>query len=80
VPEVEEKLAAYDASVDPAEREKLIKEVQVYFNENWVFPYIYSLGLTMAQGPRIANDWREIWFAVPQYPYIYPYEDIRLKG
>jgi ABC-type transport system substrate-binding protein len=79
-PEVEAKMAAYDASTDPAEREQLLKDVQIYFNEKWLFPYVYNIGLTMAQGPRIANDWHEIWFAVPQYPYIYPWEDVRLKS
>ena len=37
------------ASTDPEERERLIKEVQVYFNEKWLFPYVYNIGLTMAQ-------------------------------
>ena len=79
LPEVDAKMAAYGASTDPAERERLIKEVQVILNENWIFPYVFNVGVTMAQGPRIANDPAEIWFTVPQYPYLYPYEDIRLK-
>jgi hypothetical protein len=73
------KMVAYGASTDPAERERLIKEVQLILNENWTFPYVFNAGVTMAQGPRIANDPAEIWFTVPQYPYLYPYEDIRLK-
>ena len=79
LPEVDAKMAAYGASTDPAERERLIKEVQLILNENWTFPYVFNAGVTMAQGPRIANDPAEIWFTVPQYPYLYPYEDIRLK-
>ncbi len=79
MPEVDAKMAAYAASTDPAERDKLIKEAQIIINDNWVFPYVYNIGLTMAQGPRIANDPYEIWFAVPQYPYLFPYEDIKLK-
>ena len=80
VPEIDAKMAAYAASTDPAERDRLIKEVQVYINENWIFPYVYNIGLTMAQGPRIANDPYDIWFAVPQYPYLFPYEDIQIKS
>ena len=49
-------------------------------NDNWVFPYVYNIGLTMAQGPRIANDPYDIWYAVPQYPYLFPYEDIQVKS
>ena len=79
LPELDAKMVAYGASTDPAERERLIKEVQLILNENWTFPYVFNAGVTMAQGPRIANDPAEIWFTVPQYPYLYPYEDIRLK-
>jgi peptide/nickel transport system substrate-binding protein len=79
IPDVDAKMAAYSASTDPAERDRLIKEAQVALNDNWTFPYVYNIGLTMAQGPRIANDPYEIWFSVPQYPYLFPYEDIRLK-
>jgi peptide/nickel transport system substrate-binding protein len=80
VPEADAKFAQYEKSTDPAERTRLIKEVQKIYSDLYAFPYVYSIGLTMAQGPRIVNDWHEIWFAVPQYPYIYPWEDVRLKG
>jgi peptide/nickel transport system substrate-binding protein len=80
LPEVDANMAAYEASTDPAERDRLIKEVQVTLNDQWIFPYVYNIGLTMAQGPRIANDPYDIWFSVPQYPYLFPYEDIQITS
>jgi peptide/nickel transport system substrate-binding protein len=80
LPEADAKFAQYEKSTDPAERDRLIKEIQKIYNDLYLFPYVYNIGLTMAQGARIANDWHEIWFAVPQYPYIYPWEDVRLKS
>ncbi|MFN0091081.1 MAG: ABC transporter substrate-binding protein [Acidimicrobiales bacterium] len=79
VPEIDAKMAAYDASINLAERQKLVKEAQQIIGDQWIFPYVYNVGLTMAHGPRIANPWQEIWYSIPQYPYAYPYEDIKLK-
>jgi peptide/nickel transport system substrate-binding protein len=79
IPELDAKFDRYEASVDPEERTKLMKDMQVMLNEQYVFPYVYNIGLTMAQGPRIANPVEDLWFTIPQYPYIYPFEDIELR-
>jgi peptide/nickel transport system substrate-binding protein len=79
IPELDAKFDRYEASTDPSERERLIKEIQLQLSDDYVFPYVYNIGLTMAQGPRIANDPEDIWFAIPQYYYLFPYEDIELK-
>ena len=40
---------------------------------------LYRQAFINAQGPRIANKWDEIIGAIPQYTYVGPYEEIRLK-
>ncbi len=47
--------------------------------DNYIFAPVYRLAFINAQGPRIANQWDEILGAVPQYVYVGPYEDVRLK-
>ncbi len=47
--------------------------------DNYIFVPVYRQAFINAKGPRIANDWREIFGAIPQYVYVGPYEDIRLK-
>ncbi len=72
--------AEYEPSTDPVAREKVMKELQIEFNDRYVFPYVYNLGLTMATGPRVLNTPEEIWFSIPQYPYVYPFEDVKVKA
>lgn len=80
IPELDAKFAQYEASVDLDERDRLMAELQTEMNDQYVFVYVYNLGLTMAQGPRIANAPEEIWFSIPQFPYVFPWEDVRLKS
>ena len=79
VPEIDEKMAQYDASANPTERERLVTEVQEYILANSIFVPIYRSAFICAIGPRIANPWQEIAGAVPQYGYFGPYEDLRIK-
>jgi ABC-type transport system substrate-binding protein len=79
IPEVDEKFAAYEASTDPAERTRLITEVQQILLDLYVFPYAYSQTNLTVTGPRIANASEEIWQAIPQFPLLGPYEDVELK-
>jgi peptide/nickel transport system substrate-binding protein len=79
VPEIDEKFAQYERSADAKERERLLTEIQNYINANLIFPPVYRLAFVNVQGPRIANKWEEIWGSIPQYVYIGPYEDIKLK-
>jgi peptide/nickel transport system substrate-binding protein len=70
----------YETSTDAVQREKIIKEIQTEVNDRYVFPYVYNLGLTMATGPRVLNTPEEIWFSIPQYVYVFPFEDIKVKA
>ena len=79
VPEIDQRLQAYDQSTDLRERERLVTEIQQYMLENWIFVEIYRQALLNAQGPRIANQWDEIFGAVPGHPLFAPIEDVRLK-
>ena len=78
-PQIDERFAKYEASANPSEREQLLNEVQRYMIDNYIFVSIYRAAFINAQGPRIANQWDEILGAIPQYVYVGPYEDVRLK-
>ena len=79
VPEIEEKLTQYEKSLSPPEREKLIGEIQQYIIDNQIFVTLWRQVGLGAQGPRIANHKDEIWGAIPQFPTVGPYEDIRVR-
>ena len=79
VPEIDTKFEQYERSTDLKERERLVNEIQVYILENYIFVPVYRNLVPNVQGPRIANQWEEIWGAIPQHPTLGPYEDIRLK-
>ena len=80
IAEVDQKFAAYEASTNRDERDRLIKEIQRMISDQYVFPYVYELAFVTVQGPKLANPWNEIWGAIPQYLYLGPYEDIGLKS
>ena len=79
VPEIEDRFQQYERSIDPKERERLIQEVQQWMVDNYVFVEIYRQAILNAQGPRIANQWDEIFGAVPAHPLVAPLEDVRVK-
>ncbi len=79
IPEVEEKMKQYEASVDLQERQRLLNEVQEYLLDNYIFTPISRNAFSNAKGPRIANKGTDIIGNIPQYSYVGPYEDILLK-
>jgi peptide/nickel transport system substrate-binding protein len=79
LPEVDDRMKAYDSSVDPAQRKKLIEEVQNFLlDQYWMVPTVRQVSV-WGLGPRVANKTEEINGAVPQWPFIGPYEDIVMK-
>ena len=71
-------MKAYDASVDPAQRKKLIEEVQTFLlDQYYMLPLIRNVGV-WGIGPRLANKSQEISGAIPQWPFVGPFEDIRV--
>jgi peptide/nickel transport system substrate-binding protein len=79
LPEIEEPMKKYEASVNPDERKRLLDSVQEYLLDNYYMVPILRQAFTNALGPRIANKAEDIEGAIPQYVYIGPYEDIELK-
>ncbi|HEX2173485.1 MAG TPA: ABC transporter substrate-binding protein, partial [Dehalococcoidia bacterium] len=79
LPEIEEPFARFEQSVDPQERERILNDIQRYMLENYIFVPVYRLGSPKGVGPRIANPWQEVFASIPQYFFVGPYEDIRLK-
>ncbi|HEX2171214.1 MAG TPA: ABC transporter substrate-binding protein [Dehalococcoidia bacterium] len=79
VPEIDERFRRYEASFDPRERETILNDLQNYILDQYIFVPLYRQSFVSAVGPRMANRWDEVMGAVPQYVYIGPYEDVRLK-
>jgi len=76
---IDEKFAEYEASIDADERLGLITEIQEYIIDEHIFPYVYSLGLNMAQGPDVVQAGNEVWAQIPQYVYPGPWENITVQ-
>ena len=79
-PNIDEPFAQYEASTDPTEREELLNQIQQYIIDEHIFPYVYTLGLNMAQGPDVEQPGNEVWAQIPQYVYPGPWEDITVTG
>jgi ABC-type transport system substrate-binding protein len=79
LPDIEEPMKKYDSSTDPAERKKLLDQVQNYLLDQYLLIPILRQALPHAVGPRIANDIKDIEGSIPQYVYLGPYEDVQLK-
>ena len=79
MPEIDQKFEAYEKSINPQERERLLSEIQTYILDNHIFVPVYRLVFFEVVGPRLANKWDEVIAAIPQYIYVGPYEDIRIK-
>ena len=77
-PEVDDRMRRYDASADPAERQRLLNEVQAHLLDTYTLVPTVRLAMLNALGPRIANRAEEIMGSIPQYVYIGPYEAIQL--
>ena len=79
-PNIDDPFAEYEASTDPAEREELLNQIQQYIIDEHIFPYVYTLGLNMAQGPDVEQAGNEVWAQIPQYVYPGPWEDITVSN
>lgn len=79
-PNIDDPFAEYEASTDPDERAALLEQIQQYIIDEHIFPYVYTLGLNMAQGPDVEQPGNEVWAQIPQYVYPGPWEDITVSG
>jgi len=80
VPEVDQRMAKYDASTDPKERKQILDDLQNDLIDQYVFvPFVRSV-LIVAAGPRLANaKMEEVVGAIPQYIWFGPWEDLQVK-
>ncbi len=79
VPEIEAWVEQYEKSVDVRERQEVAKKTQTYILENYLLLPLYRNAFITVFGPRIANKWQEIFMNIPQYAFLGPYEDVRMK-
>jgi peptide/nickel transport system substrate-binding protein len=85
-PAIEERWTRHEASIDPEERDRLIKEIQRLIVEEYYFIPIYINPFVHAVGPRVlpageappGEGFHRYW-ATAQAPYPYPWEDWQLK-
>jgi peptide/nickel transport system substrate-binding protein len=79
LPEVDERMQRFEASVDPQERQKLLEEVQNFLlDQYYMIPMVRNVAV-WGFGPRIANKIEEINGSISQYPFLGPWEDIQVK-
>ncbi len=79
-PNIDDPFAEYEASIDPTERTALLNQIQQYIIDEHIFPYVYTLGLNMAQGPDVEQPGNQVWAQIPQYVYPGPWEDITVSN
>jgi len=80
VPEIDQRMARYDASVDLKERKQLLEEAQTYLLEQYLLIPLCRNVLSFAAGPRLdVPKLEEIIGAIPQYTWIGPWEDVKVK-
>jgi peptide/nickel transport system substrate-binding protein len=80
IPEVDQRMARYDASIDLKERKQLLDEVQAYLLDQHVLIPLVRNVFTIAAGPRLdVPRLEEIIGAIPQYIWIGPWEDVKIK-
>jgi peptide/nickel transport system substrate-binding protein len=85
-PAIEELWQRHEASIDPAERDRLIKDIQRIIIQEYYFVPIYINPFIHAVGPRVlpagnaplGEGFHRYWVP-PQAPYPYPWEDWQVK-
>ena len=80
-PAIEERWQRHEASTDPKERDRLIKQIQRIIIEEYYFVPIYVNPFVHAVGPRVlpAGDEFHRYWDPPQAPYPYPWEEWQVK-
>jgi hypothetical protein len=73
-------MARYDASIDLKERKQLLEEVQAYLLDQHLLIPLCRNVLSFAAGPRLdVPKIEEIIGAIPQYTWVGPWEDVKVK-
>jgi peptide/nickel transport system substrate-binding protein len=78
LPEVDDRMKAFDTSTDLARRKQLLDEVQAYLLDQYVMVPVLRGVLITGFGPRVAGRLEDISGAIPQYIWIGPWEDLQV--
>jgi ABC-type transport system substrate-binding protein len=76
--EVDSRMTRFDASTDEKTRQALLSEVQAYLLDNYLMLPMPRNVLLNVGGPRLANKPTDVIGAIPQYPFVGPYEDLQV--
>jgi peptide/nickel transport system substrate-binding protein len=79
LPDIDDRMKAYDASTDLAQRKQLIEEVQTILLDQYMMVPVMRQVNIWGFGPRFNAPLETISGAVPQYAYLGPYEDFLVK-
>jgi peptide/nickel transport system substrate-binding protein len=79
LPEVDDRMKAYDSSADPQQRQQLLTEVQNYLLDQYIMVPVCRNVFISVFGPRVLNKPDEISGAIPQWIWVGPFEDIQVK-
>jgi len=80
VPDIDQRMAKYDSTTDPKERQAILTEVQNWMLDQMIFVPMVRNVFTVAVGPRVANPKIEdIVGSIPQYIWVGPWEDLQVK-
>jgi peptide/nickel transport system substrate-binding protein len=72
---IEELMNRYQASLVPAERQRLLAELQTYTLDRFIFVPLYLAPLPIVSGPRVQGN---LTAHTRVHPYLFPYEDLQL--
>ncbi len=80
-PAIEERWQRHEASTDPEERDRLVKEMQRIIIQEYYFVPIYINPFVHAVGPRVlpAGEGFHKYWDTPQAGYPYPWEEWQVK-
>jgi peptide/nickel transport system substrate-binding protein len=80
MPDVDQRMQKYDTSLDPKERQRLLDEIQTLILDQYIFVPVVRNVFTIAAGPRVDHaNLEEVMGAIPQYIWIGPWEDLKVK-
>jgi peptide/nickel transport system substrate-binding protein len=76
--EVDSRMTRFESSTDEKTRQALLNEVQAYLLDNYLMLPMPRNVLLNVGGPRLVNKPTDVIGAIPQYPFVGPYEDLQV--
>jgi peptide/nickel transport system substrate-binding protein len=79
IPEIDSAMKQYDASIDLAERKKILDTLQNYILDQYILIPVCRNVAIWGFGSRAGGKLEDYCGAIPQYNFLGPYEDMTLK-